>query len=180
MTLLNSTALDNYRPYQNFSYGTIWSWAPGEPKYYSSSSSSNSGSVFRCATSNVDLDGRWMVADCSQKYFAACRAHNQPYNWTITTYSISYSFATDACQAPYHFAAPRTALENSYLIQEVGRSHRDYDGDGVWVDFNSLDISGCWVSGGSNATCPYKDTLSQQDDLEKKIILASLPHLDLG
>lgn len=80
VTLLNNTAHDDYRPYQNFSYATIWSWAPGEPKNYNASSSSNSGSVFRCATSNVDLGGRWVVADCSQRYYAACRAHNQPYN----------------------------------------------------------------------------------------------------
>lgn len=173
MTLLNSTALDDYRPYQNFSYATIWSWTAGEPRNFSDASSSNSGSVFRCAITNVDLDGHWMVADCSQKYYAACRAPNQPYNWTITTYPISYSFANQACQDPYHFAAPRTALENSYLTREMRRSRQDHDGDGVWVDFNSLDIAGCWVTGGPNATCLWKDTLSQQNDLEKKVVLVS-------
>jgi hypothetical protein len=179
VTLLNSTALDDYRPYQDFSYATIWSWATGEPRNYSESSSSNSGSVFRCATSNVDLDGRWVVADCSQKYYAACRARNQPYNWTITSYPISYSFANQACENPYYFAAPRTALENSYLTQEMRRSHRDYDGNGAWVDFNSLDEAGCWVMGGPNATCPWKDTLTEQNDLQKKVILVRGTGLNL-
>jgi hypothetical protein len=134
VTLLNSTAHDDYKPYQNFSYATIWSWAPGEPRNFTASSSSNSGSVFRCATLNIDLGGRWAVADCSQENFAACRAQNQPYNWTITTYSVLYSFAAQACQDPYSFTAPRTALENSYLTQAIRSSHRDYDGNGIWVD----------------------------------------------
>jgi hypothetical protein len=171
VTLLNSTALDNYTPYQNFSYATIWSWGQGEPKVYTESSSSNSSSVFRCATSNADLGGRWMVADCSRKYYAACRAHNQPYNWTITNNPVSYRFANQACKDPYRFTAPRTALENSYLTQEMRRSFREYDGDGTWVDFNSLDVAGCWVTGGPNAACLWKDTSSQQTDLEKKVIL---------
>ena len=52
-------------------------------------------------------------------------------------------------------------------------AHRDYDGHGVFVDFNSLDYKDCWVSGGPNATCPYKDTTSEADDLKKKTVLAS-------
>lgn len=52
-------------------------------------------------------------------------------------------------------------------------SHRDYDEYGVWVDFNSLDFNGCWVTGGPNATCPYSNSLSEQDELKKKVILVS-------
>jgi hypothetical protein len=48
---------------------------------------------------------------------------------------------------------------------------RDYDGHGVWVDFNSLNVEGCWTTGGPNATCPYSDTIQQADDLQKKIVL---------
>jgi hypothetical protein len=173
VTLLNSTVHDDYKPYQNFSYSTIWSWAPGEPKNYTGSSSSNFGSVFRCATSSVDLGGRWIVADCSQKYYVACRAYNQPYNWTVTTYLASYNFAAQACQDPYSFTVPRTALENSYLTQAMRSSHQEYDGHGVLVDFNSLDFSGCWVTGGPNATSPYGESLASQDDLKRKVILVS-------
>ena len=151
-------------------YATIWSWAPGEPK---NSSSDVSNSLFRCATSNIDLGGRWVVNDCSQKYYSACRAANQPYNWTITTYPVSYSYASQTCPSNYSFGAPRTALENSYLTQAIRDSHRDYDGHGVWVDFNSLNYQDCWVSGGPNATCPYKDNVSYADDLRKKTVLVS-------
>lgn len=175
-TLLNATARDNYIPYQNFSYAAIWSWAPGEPKSYNGS---DNESLYRCATANIDLFGRWVVADCSQKYYAACRAQNQPYNWTITTYPISYSYADDACPDEYSFAAPRTALENSYLSLVMKDSRRDYDGHGAWVDFNSLDVKTCWTTGGPNATCPYSATLAQEDDFKKRVILVSLLHLEI-
>jgi hypothetical protein len=174
VTLLNATAHDNYIPYQNFTYSTVWSWAPGEPRNYTSSDAS-SESLFRCATANIDLAGRWVVADCSQKYYAACRANRQPYNWTINSYPISYSFADQACPDSYQFAAPRTALENSYLAQAMRNSHRDYDGHGAWVDFNSLDYKSCWVTGGPNATCLYSTSLRQEDDLQKRIILVCFP-----
>jgi len=170
VTLLNATAHDNFHSYRNYTAATIWSWAQGEPRNYTGDSDASSDSLFRCATANIDLAGRWVVADCSQKYYAACRA-KQPYNWSITTYPISYSFAKQACNEPYQFAAPRTALENSYLTQKLRDSRRDYDGQGVWVDFNSLDYKSCWVTGGPNATCPYSDTLQQDDDLEKRVIL---------
>ncbi|KAF8863260.1 hypothetical protein BDZ45DRAFT_138206 [Acephala macrosclerotiorum] len=169
-TLLNVTARDNYMPYQNYSYAAIWSWAPGEPKSYNNTDTDNA-SLYRCATANIDLLGRWVVADCSQKYYAACRALGQPYNWTITTYPISYSYADQACPDDYSFTAPRTALENTYLSQAMRDNHRDYDGHGAWVDFNSLDVNGCWTVGGPNATCPYSDTLAQEDDLRKRVIL---------
>jgi hypothetical protein len=151
-------------------YATIWSWAPGEPR---NSSSGVSDSLFRCATSNVDLGGRWEVSDCSQKYYTACRASSQPYDWKIATYTVSYSYASQTCPNNYIFGAPRTALENSYLTQAIREYHRDYDGHGVWVDFNSLDFKDCWVSGGPNATCPYKDSVNQSDDLKKKTVLVS-------
>jgi hypothetical protein len=83
-------------------------------------------------------------------------------------YPVTYSFAGQACQDPYSFAAPRTALENSYLTQAMRGSHRDYDEHGVWVDLNSLDFNGCWVMGDPNATCPYSNSLSEQDELKKK------------
>lgn len=170
VTLLNVTARDNYVPYQNFSYATIWTWAPDEPKSYNGS---DNASLYRCATANIDLFGRWVVADCSEKYFAACRAQGEPYNWTITTYPISYSYADQACPKGYSFAAPRTALENTYLAQAMRDSHRDYDGAGAWVDFNSLDVKACWTTGGPNATCPWSATLAQEDDFKKRVILVS-------
>jgi hypothetical protein len=152
-TLLNVTANDDFAPYENYSYASIWSWAPGEPRNQSSSSGVSTTN-FRCAMSKISLQGRWVVNDCTTKIYTSCRAIGQPYNWTITTYATAYSFAEQACPRGYTFAVPRTALENSYLFQAVRSADREYDQNGVWVDFNNLDTAGCWVSG-SNSTCPY-------------------------
>ncbi|KIN08239.1 hypothetical protein OIDMADRAFT_152418 [Oidiodendron maius Zn] len=159
-TLLNYTANENFMPYESYSYASIWSWAPGEPKNQSSNNDV-SPNLFRCAMSKIDLAGRWVVNDCSSKTYASCRAHNQPYNWSITTYPITYSYAEQACPSGYTFTVPRTAMENSYLFEAMKSSNRDYDQNGVWVDWNSLNTAGCWVTG-SNTTCPYVQSVGLQ------------------
>ncbi|KAH9221987.1 hypothetical protein DL95DRAFT_326764 [Leptodontidium sp. 2 PMI_412] len=172
-TLLSTSANTNSTPYSLFSRSTIWSWAPNEPQNASTTSSSPSSDseIFRCAISNKDRDGRWIVDDCSAKRYAACRADDGPYNWTLAPVAVSYSFASSNCPSEYTFAAPRTALENAYLTQAMRRSDRDFDGHGAWVDFNSLDVEGCWTTGGPNATCPYREAVGEQNDLEKRVIL---------
>lgn len=50
-------------------------------------------------------------------------------------------------------------------------SKRDFDDHGVWLDFNSLDVEGCWTSGGGEASCPYSSSVQQMDTLEKRVIL---------
>lgn len=169
VTLLNTTANDNFQPYESYSYASIWSWAPGEPKNQSSNTDQSS-SLFRCAFSNIDLGGRWIVNDCSTKTYASCRARNQPYNWTITTYPTAYSYAHEACPDGYNFDVPRTALENSYLYQAIKVANRDYDQNGVWIDFNSLNTEGCWVSG-RKTICPYAQTVGLQGARYKKYVV---------
>jgi hypothetical protein len=150
-TLLNVTAHENLEPYNNFSYSAIWSWAVREPKNYSLGPDD---SQLRCATNSLDLSGRWIVSSC-KKYHVACRATGQPYNWTVTDSLVSYSDTSKACSDPYVFAAPRTALENSFLAQVMRDSGYNLGGTSVLIDLNSLDVRGCWVTGGANATCPY-------------------------
>lgn len=58
------------------------------------------------------------------------------------------------------------------------RSRRDFDGNGVWVAFNSLDTTNCWVMGGPNATCPWKYTIAEENDLQTKVILVRDVDLD--
>ncbi|KAB8303445.1 hypothetical protein EYC80_004869 [Monilinia laxa] len=180
-TLLNNTARTNDLPYKNYTQSSIWSWAPNEPRNFSPSTD-NSDSLFRCATLHPTTT-HWYATDCSTKLYAACRAPSQPYNWTLTTYTISYSYASQACPTPYTFAAPRTALENAHLTQTI----RDLsparnldtttttvttDNDPkIWLDFNSLDTKNCWTTGGPNATCPYTGREAIMDDITKKEIL---------
>lgn len=172
-TLLNTTASTHNPPYKNFTQSTLWSWAPNEPRPFSSSTD-NSDSLFRCATLRTQTN-HWHATDCSTKLYAACRAPSQPYNWTLTTYTISYSYAPQACPSPYIFAAPRTPLENAYLSQTLLNQSptRDFDNEDpkIWLDFNSLETKNCWTMGGPNATCPYNGQQAIIDDITKKEIL---------
>ncbi|KAM0134117.1 hypothetical protein ACHAO1_005805 [Botrytis cinerea] len=172
-TLLNTSANTNNFPYQHYTYSTIWSWAPHEPRS-SNSSNDNDDSLFRCATLHPTTT-HWHVTDCSTKLYAACRAPSQPYNWTLTTYPISYSYASQACPTPYIFSAPRTALENAYLSQTATNLSpaRDFDSDDpkIWLDFNSLDTKNCWTTGGPNITCPYSNEDSDDYAREKVVVV---------
>ncbi|QSZ33935.1 hypothetical protein DSL72_005514 [Monilinia vaccinii-corymbosi] len=176
ITLLNNTASANNPPYKAYVQSSIWSWAFNEPRNFSSSSSStdNSDSLFRCAVLRSQTN-RWHVTDCSTKLYAACRAPSQPYNWTLTTYSISYSYAPQACPSPYIFEAPRTALENAHLAQTLRNlapsRNLDRDDAKVWLDFNSLEMKNCWTTGGPNATCPYTGREAILENITKKEIV---------
>lgn len=55
------------------------------------------------------------------------------------------------------FDAPRTALENTYLLAAIRKTHLKPE-DRVWIDLNSLAAEACWVTGGENASCPYQPT----------------------
>lgn len=158
VTLLNATADQNFIPYHSFAYSSVWTWAPGEPKNHSSEASVPD-SLFRCAATSP-VDGRFRVQDCSNRNYAACRA--SPYNWTVSSSESSFSFASAACDENYIFGAPLTALENSYLTLALRASAKDLS-RGVWVDFNSLQVQGCWTTGGSTATCPYAEDVVNSD-----------------
>lgn len=170
--LLNTTAVDpqQYRTYIN---SISWSWAPNEPRSYKISSTDDStDSHFRCATANLSLSGRWAVANCSQNIFAACRAHGQPYKWLISRRATTFDMAHKICPQGYNFAAPRTALENAYLLEEMRRNEVDWDGEvKCWVAFESRDIEGCWVVGGKNNTCPYAADRTTLETIRKRTLL---------
>ncbi|EPE25809.1 hypothetical protein GLAREA_01721 [Glarea lozoyensis ATCC 20868] len=159
-TLLNVTARQDFRPYQSFAYASIWSWASSEPQSHNSSN-------YRCALTSTSRQGRWIVADCRGDYYAACRASRQPYNWTTSSRTVSYESAEDACPSDFEFAAPRTALENSFLTQAMVVGNKA----NTWVDFNAIDRQDCWVMGGADATCPYKLASWDQDYTRRRAIL---------
>ncbi|KAI9846594.1 MAG: hypothetical protein M1837_003835 [Sclerophora amabilis] len=161
-SLLSATASENIVPYANVSQSTIWSWAPGEPRNSSDDASdANTASPpnFRCAFMDLSLRGMWRVRDCAKGSHVACRAHNQPYAWAISPSEPSYHSAGNACPPGSSFSVPRTALENAYLYSALqghnANGTRRDSVDGVWVDFNSIDLAACWVTGGPNAPCPY-------------------------
>ncbi|KAH0556515.1 hypothetical protein GP486_005597, partial [Trichoglossum hirsutum] len=141
-TLLNSTALQD-----------------PTCSHHSDDSSSSSSPLFRCTTTDSSVNGRWKVDDCSQRYPVACRIDSRPYDWRITDDATIYSLANEVCPSGSTFSAPRTGLENMYLWRRLldRRDAANRAGGVVWIDFNSIDMEGCWVTGGPNATCPYFD-----------------------
>ena len=177
---LSSTSVGvDLSKYQTFSDSMIWNWASDEPrnsttKSNSSSTTSKSNSDFRCAVIDVrpDYSGRWRVATCTTQYHAACRVGSQPYLWQLSTSTVSFADAPNACPANTTFAAPRTALENTYLyhsLLNLPRSQIDPASPSpssktaaVWVDFNSLAVETCWVTGGPKQRCPYNDDMNEQ------------------
>ncbi|CAG8983862.1 hypothetical protein HYALB_00005500 [Hymenoscyphus albidus] len=164
----DETTSQSFLPYRNFTHATIWSWAEGEPKFHNTSTNSKNN-TFHCAAMSSS-SGRWSVSDCDAKNPVACRAARHPWKWTVSTTTRSYAEAERACNGDYAFAAPRTALENSYLYDSVKQKGFEQE-QNVWVDFNELDVADCWVTGGARAECLYKVSLSDEEYLRRRIIL---------
>lgn len=177
VTLLNTTA-NNQTPYGAYANSTIWSWAPKEPRKYERLPDTNStrkGPTYRCATSQLHLSGRWAVSDCLQYNFGACRAYGQPYNWTFTSRPTKFALAANSCPNGYTFAAPRTALENSYLTQTMRRIEGNQNGNAkCWVALDSMDVEGCWVVGGKNNTCLYNDSIALETYRKRTILIPTI------
>ncbi|KAJ9265556.1 hypothetical protein DTO195F2_1595 [Paecilomyces variotii] len=179
-TLFDKTANTQVDTYRNVSLSTTWSWAVGEPRNASSSGGDdddNSGTYDRCAIMDVTLAGHWRAADCAAERHVACRVGNAPYNWTLTDNKVPYTSATDACSdQDASFSVPRTGLENTYLYyylisqrkDAINPSSDDADKREVWLNFNSLDVNSCWVTGGPNVSCPYT---VNSNELERRTVL---------
>ncbi|KAK2742822.1 hypothetical protein FQN57_005113 [Myotisia sp. PD_48] len=180
-TLLNVTADINIEPYRNLSLSSVWTWAKQEPRNSTGAASPHSGNTYRCAVLDTSLDGQWRANGCGDIFYAACRVANAPYKWTISQYPATYSNAQFSCPENTSFAVPRTALENTslynYILSSVnttqlntGTNSTSSAGRGgvVWIDFNSIDVSTCWVAGGPGAQCPYEVNM---DEIERRTII---------
>jgi hypothetical protein len=167
-TLANVTAAQDYRPYEAFVSSTIWSWAAGEPR----PNSTDSDITFNCAALNA-TSGLWQARDCSETHYGACRIADQPYEWRITNAQGQYYNVNLGCEYNTSFTTPRTALENSYLLgtwRNFVADQEDGDDPLLWLNFNDLDTSTCWVVG-QNATCPY---VNQQKDETRQVIVPTV------
>lgn len=67
------------------------------------------------------------------------------------------------------FDAPRSALENAYLLTFIKKTQLNPE-DRVWIDLNSIAADACWVTGGKNAVCPYQPT----DPGNKPVIVSAI------
>ena len=169
-TLKGTTADQEFEPYRELLQRTIWSWAPGEPKHGLGVDYDGSKTQHRCAALDAD-SGFWHTVDCTGSHHSACRVNGQPYEWSIGATSTAYIKADIPCPEGSAFTAPRTALENEYLLHHWRQAirERNINDNFVWMNFNDLDVEGCWVIG-QNVTCPYLQTSHD----EKNIIVPTV------
>lgn len=157
-TINNQLADTSAGPYQDFGNEAVFSWAYGEPRN-DSSNDVDFSAKFRCAlmVSNDTYKGHWRVEYCSQSYHVACREANMPYEWRISYYKVPFTNAQAACTGNTTFDVPRAGLENIYLYNQIlttaAQEQDDSVLNGVWLNFNSLDVQSCWVT--NNNSCPY-------------------------
>jgi hypothetical protein len=175
-TLLNTTADVDFTPYQAYIVSTIWGWGVDQPRTAPGNFDDEDGTANRCAVLNA-TSARWQTADCANSYHVACRVGQAPYVWSVSGSSVSYQKAGDVCYADTSFAVPRTGLENTYLAAAfrtyLSTNTGDDDSDNselLWLDFNDLDASTCWVVG-QNSTCPYR---AQNETAGKAIVVPTV------
>lgn len=155
-TLSNTTADIDPAPYVAFVHSSIWSWAYGEPISSDDDDDSDDENM-RCAILDT-ATGHWRVADCDISYHGACRTIHAPYDWRITTSPDHYRNVNATCPQGTIFATPRTALENAYLLNAL-RTSAYASETAVWLNFNSIEVDGCWVVG-VGTMCPYQGNVS--------------------
>lgn len=178
-TLLNATADTDIETYRNISLSASWAWSAGQPR---DSVSDEAGDPReRCAVIDLSTNGHWEAIGCDSDRYVACRVDNLPFTWKLSRAKTSYAHAERACLENTSFSLPRTGLENTYLYRYLLSSQSQSNGTldvsssdpsmrQVWLDFNSLDIASCWVSGGPDANCPYA---SDPQQLEKRTVLVA-------
>ncbi|KAJ8117083.1 hypothetical protein OPT61_g1638 [Boeremia exigua] len=148
-SLAGTTADKNPLPYAAYVQSTLWSWAPGQPL----NATKDSSTANRCAVmTSSQYPGRWEVADCGQRYHAACQDPQRPYYWEVSSDISDFNSAESLCRSPLRFAVPHTALENAHLYAALQRSRKP--NEPLYVDLNQLGTGDCWVIG-INGTCPY-------------------------
>ncbi|KAF2213287.1 hypothetical protein CERZMDRAFT_96948 [Cercospora zeae-maydis SCOH1-5] len=165
-TLGNASAGRDYTPYRDFVLSTVWSWGPGEPVNITGEDVNE----FSCAALNA-TSGTWLASDCSQSRYGACRVGNERYDWQVSGSDAPYERVELACKSDHNFDAPRTALENQYLLSTwrnyLAQTDSDDVGELLWLNFNALNVQACWVIG-QNSTCPYDGT---QDVASRRVIV---------
>ncbi|OUM51635.1 hypothetical protein BVG19_g746 [[Candida] boidinii] len=127
--------------------------------------SSDEAYNFRCA---ILKDDGWHTRSCYLPYNVACKiesksdggeSFNSSTYWKITQNRYDYFAAESACKEEfdgYEFSVPTTAAQQNLLLS----SPEFNSTKGCLIDMNSLSSSGCWVSGGAQARCPYQRYVS--------------------
>ncbi|KAJ5923864.1 hypothetical protein N7466_008051 [Penicillium verhagenii] len=178
-TFFGQSADTNIEHYRNVSLSSGWAWAIGEPQGAGTGGGTDGEPAFdRCSIMDLSLEGRWRATNCTEERRGACRIGNSPFSWTVTNATAEYSEVSNFCPPGSSLAVPRTGLENTYLFKQLlSESSTVLDSTSsdpvlheIFLDFNSIDITSCWVTGGAQATCPYANN---PQELERKTVLVA-------
>lgn len=178
-TLFDQTADTNVEHYRNVSLSTGWAWAIGEPEGAETGGGTGDTPSFdRCAIMDLSSEGHWRATNCSETRRGACRIGNSPFSWTISNATADYYNVSDTCPPGSNFAVPRTGLENTYLYKylltqpetTINPASTDAILREIYIDFNAIDVTSCWVSGGPEAKCPYS---ADPQQLEHRTVLVA-------
>lgn len=108
--------------------------------------------AYNCVTMNSE---GWVVSNCYDKYKVACQNNSDPFDWTLLTDLTTYlDIESDGrCGENYTRSLPKLSIEQNALLNLI-KSENILSP--VWIDLNDVTITGCFVSGGPYAECPYK------------------------
>lgn len=135
-------------------YHGYWAWEQGDPILYSIRQRQSMLKNGHIRQSDLDAcavftpDG-FNVADCNMHYPILCVSNTNTFDWVFSDGNETYFDSN--CPSGYSFGVPTTPLEARYLRKYMLNSDKNMS----WVDFNSLFLPNCWVTGGTNAVCPY-------------------------
>lgn len=135
-------------------YYGFWAWAPDEPVLYSIAEReymlrdgfSQSQTFDACA---VVTAAGLKVANCNSHFQCLCKNRKNSFDWRFS--EDNHTYFDNSCPKGYSFSVPSSALEMRYVKSLMQEKEVDI----VWADFNSLFLPNCWVSGGTEAVCPY-------------------------
>lgn len=157
---------------------SIWTWSLGQPSWNHKGHPKNGGDssggkqdgpvAWKCAI--LDHDG-WKVANCYDKYKSVCRINDMSYKWEVSEKENNYFEAINSCKYAAAFSVPRTALQNKAAIVELNESLP------LWIDFNSVSVDNCWVTGGAYASCPYHPVSTNRNEVVKLSVAALVAFL---
>lgn len=147
----------------------IWTWKHNEPRLSNSRllMGKDSMQAYNCASMTYSLSDdviEWEVANCFNTKEGLCRKDGSEYEWLVTSDKGSYFDFEDikdpVCPEGYMFSLPKTPLEERSLGFYL--SQRSFGGAAVWIQLNSIEVSNCWITGGSYASCPYEKVVSKR------------------
>lgn len=120
------------------------------------SNAENGGKSFRCA---VIYESGLFVENCYQAHFVACQSKLNNGTWVIDMKRRNYFDARLACgddldDTRYTLGMPKQPRQLVTLIQSINSLAVK---EPVWVDLNCIFAQDCWIYGGPDAFCPFKN-----------------------